>query len=255
MITLVLLPGMDGTGTLFEAFVAALGPEFNVKVMSYPNTEPLGYSELESIARSALPSEGPFVILGESFSGPIAVSLAASCSSQLKGLVLCCTFVRNPRPVFSILKPFVALLPIAFVPLHFLIRLLLGRSYTDALCTALTQALAQVSPSALRARLRGVLFVDVSAKLTEVNVPVLYLRASQDRVVPQTASKLVSQLCPPAQVVPLEAPHFLLQAVPSEAARIVAAFVREVENAPNSTIEGAANSEPVPAAHAKRTVR
>ena len=231
MVTLVLLPGMDGTGTLFEAFVAALGSEFNVKVVSYPTTEPLGYPELESIARTALPSEGPFVILGESFSGPIAVSLAASCSSQLKGLVLCCTFVRNPRPVFSVLKPFVGVLPVAFAPVHFLFHLLLGRSYTAALCTALTQALAQVSPSALRARLRAVLSVDVLAKLAEVNVPVLYLRASHDRLVPQTASKLVAQLCPHAEVVQLEAPHFLLQAVPSEAARIVAAFVREVENA------------------------
>ena len=230
MVTLVLLPGMDGTGTLFEAFVAALGSEFKVKVVSYPTTEPLGYPELESIARTALPSEGPFVILGESFSGPIAVSLAASCSPQLKCLVLCCTFVRNPRPVFSVLKPFVGVLPVAFAPVHFLIYLLLGRSSTVALRTALTQALAQVSPSALRTRLRGVLSVDVSAKLAEVNVPVLYLRASQDRLVPQTASKLVSQLCPRAEVVQLEAPHFLLQAVPSEAARIVAAFVREIEN-------------------------
>lgn len=231
MVTLVLLPGMDGTGTLFEAFVAALGSEFNVKVVSYPTTEPLGYPELESIARTALPSEGPFVILGESFSGPIAVSLAASCSPQLKGLVLCCTFVRNPRPVFSVLKPFIGVLPVAFVPVHFLFHLLLGRSSTAALRTALTQALARVSPSALRARLQGVLSVDVSAKLAEVDVPVLYLRASQDRLVPQTASKLVSQLCPRTEVVQLEAPHFLLQAVPSEAARIVAAFVREVENA------------------------
>jgi hypothetical protein len=54
MVTLILLPGLDGTGTLFDAFVAALGTESNVKVVSYPITEPLDYSELEAIARSAL---------------------------------------------------------------------------------------------------------------------------------------------------------------------------------------------------------
>jgi thioesterase domain-containing protein len=59
MVTVVLLPGMDGTGTLFDPFIAALGPDFNVKVVRYPATEPLGYSELESIARSALPTERP----------------------------------------------------------------------------------------------------------------------------------------------------------------------------------------------------
>ena len=131
MVTLILLPGLDGTGTLFDAFVAALGTEFNVKVVSYPTTEPLDYSELEAIARSALPAEGPFVILGESFSGPTAVSLAASSSSQLKGLVLCCTFVRNPRPVFAIFKPLLGLLPIAFAPVSILIRLFLGRASTE----------------------------------------------------------------------------------------------------------------------------
>jgi pimeloyl-[acyl-carrier protein] methyl ester esterase len=82
--TLVLLPGMDGTGQLFAPFVVALGHEFNVKVVRYPTTEPMGYAELEALARAALPEEGPFVILGESFSGPVAVSVGVrsrpSCS-------------------------------------------------------------------------------------------------------------------------------------------------------------------------------
>jgi pimeloyl-[acyl-carrier protein] methyl ester esterase len=232
MVTLVLLPGMDGTGDLFERFVAALGSEFNVKVVSYPATEPLGYSELESIARAALPGEGPFVILGESFSGPIAISLAASCSSRLKGLVLCCSFVRNPRPAFSALKPFIGLLPWVLAPARVLSYRLFGRSTTSATRMALMHAHSRVSRSVLCSRVRSVLSIDVSAKLSVVSVPVLYLRASQDHVVPRRASKLVSELCPSAKVVQLEGPHFLLQAVPSGAARVVSAFIREVENVP-----------------------
>jgi pimeloyl-[acyl-carrier protein] methyl ester esterase len=85
MVTLVLLPGMEGTGSLFGPFIAALEDEFNVKVVSYPTTESLGYMELESIARAALPSEGPFTIHGDSISDPIAVSLAASSPSRLTG--------------------------------------------------------------------------------------------------------------------------------------------------------------------------
>jgi hypothetical protein len=34
---------MDGAGKLFEPFVAALGGEFQVKVVRYPNAEALGY--------------------------------------------------------------------------------------------------------------------------------------------------------------------------------------------------------------------
>lgn len=228
--TLVLLPGMDGTGTLFESFVAALGSRFNVKIVRYPTTEPMGYSELEDVARAALPTEGPFVILGESFSGPIAVSLAASCSSQLKGIVLCCSFVRNPRPHFSSLRPFIGLLPVSIAPKAALGYFLLGSFATDSLRTALSQVIAQISPSVFRARLKAVLTVNVSEKLAALAVPVLYLRASRDRVVPRTASVLIALLNPRTRVAQIEAPHLLLQAAPAEAARVVGAFVQEVQN-------------------------
>ena len=90
-LTLILLPGMDGSGQLFAPLVTALGDGFNVKVVRYPVDLPLGYDGLEQIARAAIPPAGPVVLLGESFSGPIAVSLAASLGERLAGLILCCT--------------------------------------------------------------------------------------------------------------------------------------------------------------------
>lgn len=98
------------------------------------------------MARAALPSDEPFVLVGESFSGPIAISLAASSLPQLKGLVLCCTFVRNPRPLFSGLHRLVQFLPVARLPVHVLSFLLLGNFTTGALRSMLAQAIAQVSP-------------------------------------------------------------------------------------------------------------
>jgi len=95
---IVLLPGMDGTGTLSAEFVTALQPEVEALVVSYPNDPALGYTELERIARSWLPATRPFLILGESFSGPIAVSIAATQPPGLVGVVLCGSFVRNPSP-------------------------------------------------------------------------------------------------------------------------------------------------------------
>ena len=230
MITLVLLPGMDGTGELFGPFIAALDGEFNVKVVSYPTTAPLDYSELESFARAELPAEGPFVLLGESFSGPIAVCLAASAPHRLKGLILCCTFVRNPRPIFAGMRSLVGILPVALAPVRLLSHLLLGSFSTAPLRTALVKSLAQVSAPALRARLRSVLQVDVSAKLSAVTVPTLYLRASSDRLVPPSASALISQLAPRSRVVQLEGPHFLLQAAPALGAEAVRSFLHEVHD-------------------------
>jgi len=79
------------------------------------------------------------------------------------------------------------MLPVAAAPTGLLDRILLGRFSTAQLRSAFARALAQVSPDALRARLRSVLGVDVSAQLRAVNVPVLYLRAASDRVVPRAA--------------------------------------------------------------------
>lgn len=226
MVALVLLPGMDGTGDLFAPFVHALGPDQAVTVVRYPVGPALGYAELESVARAALPADRPFVLVGESFSGPIAVSLAASRPPQLLGLVLCASFVRNPLPLLSPLRALVGVAPVKAAPSFLLEWALLSPFANSALRSSFRAALSQVSPEALRARLRAVFSVDASAKLASVVVPTLYLRASQDRVVPASASHLVCQLLPSARVVEFEAPHFLLQAAPSEAAAMVKAFVR-----------------------------
>jgi pimeloyl-ACP methyl ester carboxylesterase len=73
--------------------------------------------------------------------------------------------------------------------------------------------------------------VDVSEKLASLTVPILYLRASHDRVVPQKASEFISGLNPGTRVVQIEAPHFLLQAAPVAAVKVIGAFVQEVQNA------------------------
>jgi pimeloyl-ACP methyl ester carboxylesterase len=106
--------------------------------------------------------------------------------------------------------------------------MLLGRFSSSPIRTALAQALAQVSPQALRARIRAVLSVNVASALSQVRVPVLYLRASEDSVVPREAFGLISQSLPGARVAEVEAPHFLLQAAPVEAARHIRDFMREV---------------------------
>jgi len=225
MAALVLLPGLDGTGLLLADFAASFGSDVKIIVASYPTNAPLGYSELEPIARSFLPKDQPFVLLGESFSGPIAISIAASRPPGLLGLVLCCSFVRNPRPSLVVLRPLLSAVPVASLPLALLSFFVLGRFSSLALRRTLAESLAQVSPSVLRARARAVLSVDLSAALSRVDVPVLYLRASEDRVVPLSASQAVIALAPATKVVEFLAPHFLLQASPSQAAATVYEFM------------------------------
>lgn len=228
MTRLVLLPGMDGTGELFGAFVDAVGME--TQVVRYPADRALGYAELEQLVTSELPSQERYVLLGESFSGPIALSIAARRPACLRGVVLCCSFARNPRPGLGPLRGLVNWLPDR-PPIEPLMWLLAGRYSTPELREALSRALAQVSASALRARLTAVIGVDVVPKLQSISAPIMYLRAAEDRVVPSAASQIILENVAGSKAVELAAPHFLLQTRPKEAAKLVEEFMREVERA------------------------
>jgi len=224
MIALVLLPGMDGTGILFADFAAELPPEFRPIVVAYPNDPKFGYSELESFARSSLPKDQPFILLGESFSGPLAISVAASNPPGLLGVVLCCTFARSPHPLLSRATAALRLLPAMHVPAFIQRRNLFGKFDSPRLRDQLAQVRKLVSAKTLKSRLEAVGHVDVSDQLRRITVPILDLRAKNDRVVPHTSGDYIRKIRPDAKAADLDAPHLLLQAVPQEALSVIRNF-------------------------------
>lgn len=227
MPAIVLLPGMDGTGDLFDSFCAALGDAFEVTVVRYPADGRLGYDQLEAIARRSLPSSGKFFILGESFSGPIAVAIAASRPKGLAGVILCCSFVRTPRPALAPLRGLASRLPLKLAPERMLSYFLLGNHATPMLRSRLGFAMAQVATPALQSRLHAVATVDVTEKLKALSVPLLYLRATHDRLVSPASGDYIAGIHPGIQIASIDAPHFLLQCAPAEAARIVTEFAAD----------------------------
>ena len=226
MLKLVLLPGMDGTGIFFEDFAATIQHDFKPVIVRYPNDPSLGYAELEPIVRAALPQDEPFLILGESFSGPLAISIAADNPAGLLGLILCVTFARNPHPllplVCAILKP----LPALRIPRFIQQPKLFGRFNSPYLGAKLREVRSRVSQKTLKARLEAVASVDVFEKLRRVSVPTLYLRGSEDRVVSRTSGDYIKKIHPKVEIAELDAPHLLLQTAPQAATRIVIEFVR-----------------------------
>ena len=225
MATLVLLPGLDGTGDLFKPLIASLPPNIKTVVVRYPTTGPLDYAPLETIARASIPKDEPYFLLGESFSGPIAISLAASATGQLKGLILACTFVANPRPMLVRIGFLIPLLHIGHASIGLLSKLLMNGFHDGILRDELTKASAKVSPATFQARLKAVLTVDVSQKLPKVKVPILYLRAANDLLVPPSASAIIKGLAPQTEIVEIKAPHLLLQIAAKESALKIQMFI------------------------------
>lgn len=194
-------------------------------MVRYPSDQALDYAALTSLVRDLLPTEGPFVVLGESFSGPIAITLAAEAPPRMQGLILCCTFARNPYPGLAPLKHLLPLMPLGALPTTALDAALLGKWATPALRAVAAQAVRQVAPNVLRARMRAALSVDVRPQLAQLEMPCLYLQASHDRLVPPSAAKLIEATLPSTVVMPLAAPHGLLQTVPAAAALAVSSFI------------------------------
>ena len=231
MLTLVLLPGLDGTGDLFDPLLKCLRDQFKVQVVRYPADIALGYEALQEYVRKALPANEPYVLLGESFSGPIAVALAAESPPLLKGLVLCCTFARNPWPILSSARTLLPFLPIGGIPSVALGQFLLGSFSTSSLRLAISTAVGKVSSVVLRARIGEVLAADVSALVSRIRVPCIYLQASEDRLVPETAFTHIKALLPSVEVVKIDAPHCLLQANPEASTEVISNFMQEVQSA------------------------
>lgn len=225
---LILLPGLDGSGRLFARLVAALGADVEARVIAYPADRALGYAELVEFVRPQLPKDRPFVLLGESFSGPVAIRLAAGRPPGLAGLVLSCTFARNPRPWLGALaRPILPFLPLRHLPLAPALRLLAGRDSNAPLRAELRSALAPLTGAVLRARLRAVLGVDVRSEAAAVEVPALVLRAARDRVVPASAHRALLGCLPRATPVDFDASHLLLQVCSGAAAAELKRFVAD----------------------------
>ena len=225
----MLLPGLDGSGVLFQPLLEQLSPELRPIVVTYPVDELFGYEQLLPLALGALPHDRPFILLGESFSGPLSLMAAATRPRNLRGVILCASFVQNPvwgRPAW--LRHLAR--PIAFqlFPAVSRVRALFASGQARELRALSAEALSQVRPEVLARRVRAALHVNVLQQLRACDVPILYLLGEHDRVVPRHNAREIVAAHPSVKVVRLAASHWILQTQPRPAAAAIEAFVAEV---------------------------
>jgi pimeloyl-ACP methyl ester carboxylesterase len=225
---LVLLPGLDGTGKLHTAFRSALPPELSVSCIPYPGDLPLDYAALTDYVFARLPSEADFVLLAESYAGPLAVRLAARAPRGLKGVIFSTSFAKNPWPALSFAKPIAARLSIRSLPRWFRALFMWGSARRGAAPAQAERASAGVDDAVLRQRMLSVLTVDDSALLRRVALPSLVMRATRDLIVPRAAARLLMRQLPQARLVTIEGPHLLLQSRPQECAAAVLDYLRRL---------------------------
>jgi pimeloyl-ACP methyl ester carboxylesterase len=222
---LILLPGLDGTGILFRRFFEAIGARVDTQIVAYPADQSLGYADLETLVREALPRDRPYAVLGESFSGPIAIRLGAKPPAGLVGLILCVTFAKNPYPLFGWAGPWASSFPVTALPGWLRAAFMWGAMATEQARDESELAIAMVGQPVLQHRIAAVLKVDETDSLARVRVPTLVLQASDDHVVPRSATEHIMDTLPTAELVEIQGPHMLLQIRAAECAAAVTRFM------------------------------
>jgi pimeloyl-[acyl-carrier protein] methyl ester esterase len=221
---IVLLPGMDGTGEFLKPLAARLSRYRPALVVGYPADRVQNYDQLVSYIRERLPYDR-VVILGESFSGPIAIEVAAA-DSRIVGLALASSFSRHPLP--RQLVPLTKLLDARWMPTSILVAALMGSSVTPELREHLRQVLAALPREIIQARVRDVLRVDKRALLSETKCPVLCLHGRKDRLVRKRHIDDIVAARPDCHVHWLDGPHMLLATHTDAAANVIEEFCRGI---------------------------
>jgi pimeloyl-[acyl-carrier protein] methyl ester esterase len=225
-IRIFLLPGLDGTAKLFDAFVRKHPPQFEPVPISYPPDRVLTYEELADEIRNQINGGTPMILLGESYSGPLALRLASGKPRGLLGVVLVATFVRPPVPSVVRFLPW----RIGFrlrVPVYALRAVLAGRTASGGLLRRARDAVRGVSADVLAARVRSAVSVDARQWLKDCPAPILYIAGQSDRLVRPHCFHAIRKVRPDVIRREITAPHFVLQIAPAEAWLAIEEFVCE----------------------------
>jgi pimeloyl-[acyl-carrier protein] methyl ester esterase len=224
---LVLLPGLEGTGTLFANLLPELPRDLKVIVRGYPQQQFLSYPDLVVWLADVVPKDGRYVLLGESFGSPLAVMFAATHPPNLAGIILSAGFISNPVRHLGFLprllaKPFlVQLRPPEFAIKYFIA----GADAPKSLLQAIRNAQSAVNPTVFARRAQATLHVDARKEVCEVNVPLLYLQGTEDNLVHKSALEEIERLHPQTISLSIHAPHLLLQREPRAAADAITQFL------------------------------
>lgn len=213
---LVFLPGLDGTGELFAPLSESLPKEIECKVIHYCLDKKQTYQELTEYVLAQLPDED-YILVAESFSGPIAYNIALRHPKHMKSLILAATFLKNPRPILLFLMPnFLLHFPLPDIFVRYFLLSLRGKSQIVYL---FQNALRKVSTEVLSFRL------DEVARLQEVretiNVRTVYIQAVDDKLVLDHSLKDWEDVCYDLTVHRVDGGHLILQSNPKECAKII----------------------------------
>lgn len=227
--TLVLLPGLDGTEVFFGPLLAHLPAEIEPLVIEYPTSGANDYENLLPIVLNKLKNLESFVIMGLSFGGPLALMVASQCSSQVRGVILCGSFVTSPHPRLTFFRFALTTPVIGLIRAIRRIRLFVPGKATSEFRRAKAITWKRTNARELAARSRSALGVDTRSQLRECRTRLMYMVCTQDEVISRTYLNEIMAIAPQIYVAEIEGPHFAIFTNPVQSAACIVDFLKAEE--------------------------
>ncbi len=224
-IDIYLLPGLDGTGRLFAPFIEKAPPWANPIVLAYEANDLRTYEELARWVVEQIGDNRDVLLLGESFSGPIAIKAASQLGCGVLGVILSATFVENSMLPLRLAPAWSVKAALHLARSRLASELVLTNFSDPKLADAVLDAVATPTIETLASRVAEIRRVDVLRELQALSCPILYLKAKHDRLVPPAASRRIAALRPDAEIIELPAPHMILQTQAEQAWAAIDDFV------------------------------
>ena len=205
-----LLPGIDGTGLLFEPLARAFGYRCRTTALSFQEETTLD-DFIESASRQ-IPGHRA-LILAESFSGPIALGLLARYPGRFQAAILSSTFARSPFSSFLgmntlISKSFFSNTTLASLLLN---RFCAGSELPQAVQELVAAVSSNIPPVVIKKRLHIMDTFDVRPLLSRISTPILYLAGLKDKLVSAGLRAELFENIPRICFKGVDGPHLLLQ--------------------------------------------
>jgi pimeloyl-[acyl-carrier protein] methyl ester esterase len=225
-VRLLLLPGLHGTEGLYPPLIRELPPWIEPITINYPLDSIHRYDDALRFILERVP-DGDFAVLGDSYSGPLALMVAHALPARVTSVILSVSFISNPmRPMLRWARLFAYAPFVRIAPVRAVVAMLInGREPRETFETVVREV-KSVAPSVLAGRLRAAIDCDLRRELAESSHPMLYLRATDDRIVATRALRVMKEIKPAIESVDLEGPHALLLMRAAAAAREITRFLK-----------------------------
>lgn len=224
---ILLLPGLDGSGILFEPLakvLAELNCDYAIEPINNHKSNHHYMAHLECHYRHE-----DIILVGESYSSHIATRLALKGNLTIKGIVIVAGFLTNPSWLtYPALKLPVKMIIHPPLPKALLARALFSDKADDHRLLALfNRAITSVDPQVIKQRIRDIIKLEHPKASSEI--PCLYIKALKDKLVAKNSYRNFESIFSHCEIKEIATSHFVAQTHAQDCAEYIQQFTEKLK--------------------------